>query len=131
MSYVLVVDDRRDLAQIVCLLVEREGYPNEALLRVRRDQRIDHVITDLVFDGDRWSGLDLAREVKLSHPGVRVYVHTACPVDEWEGAFAAAQAEGVIDGYGFKCQKPSTLEAIPRFLAGLEDEEFLPLDLQV
>lgn len=78
---VLVVDDERDMCDLLVDFLSREGYEvdaahtgPEALARVR-DQDYDVVVTDLRMPG--MDGIEVLREVKALRPDVPVILITA------------------------------------------------------
>jgi two-component system response regulator RegA len=74
--------------------------------------------------GDR-SGIDLARELALEHPAIRIVIYTGYPCSKT--AFRAGQTAGVV-GY---LQKPARREEIVAVLGGGEatDVDVEPMSL--
>ena len=79
---VLIVDDEPDIVDTLTLGLERLGYetvgvtdPLEALMAFREaPQAFDVVVTDQVMPGMR--GVDLARQMKLIRPDIRIVLCT-------------------------------------------------------
>ncbi len=110
---VLVVDDDRSVAEMMCDLLSDEGHevtvvhhPSEAaqMLGMRR---ADLMITDLDLPG--MSGWQLARKVRELQPDILVGIITGWAVD-------ASEAELHSRGVDFVLAKPFTVEALQRAL---------------
>src|SRR5690348_1562195 len=81
-SSILVVEDEREHAQVMCEALTRLGHKcdvtynlAEASARIAK-KRYDVVVTDLVMEGRR-EGLDVLRETLAKYPGTPVVMVTA------------------------------------------------------
>ena len=83
---ILLVDDESSLRRVLCIFLERLGYPvvtasggHEAAERLARGERFSLVLTDMMMpDGDGFVVLDAAR----THlPQTAAIVMTALPLD--------------------------------------------------
>ncbi len=98
---VLIVDDERDIADILCIGLSRLGYetvgvndPLEALAAIREDPRaFDLVITDQVMPGLR--GLDLIKSLKGIRPDLKTLLCTGYS----DGATEEIAREMGADGF--------------------------------
>jgi signal transduction histidine kinase/CheY-like chemotaxis protein len=98
---VLIVDDERDIADILCIGLSRLGYetvgvndPVEALAAVREDPlAFDMVITDQVMPGLR--GLDLIKSLKGIRPDLKTLLCTGYS----DGATEEIAREMGADGF--------------------------------
>src|SRR5947209_10441925 len=81
-SHILVVDDEKEHAQVMCEALTRQGHRcdvtyglPEARSRLER-RKYDVVVTDLVMDGKR-DGLEVLNLAKQQHPPPPVVLVTA------------------------------------------------------
>ncbi|OLS63692.1 hybrid sensor histidine kinase/response regulator [Pseudomonas putida] len=79
---VLIVEDRPDVAELAKMVLEDYGYQadlvlnaREALKRFEGGERYDLLFTDLIMPGGM-NGVMLAREVRRSHPAIKVLLTT-------------------------------------------------------
>ena len=79
---ILLVDDRRDLADVAQLLLEDQGYDvtaltsaEEAIALLCKDPSFDLLFTDLIMPG-HVNGVMLAREARMIKPSIRVLLTT-------------------------------------------------------
>jgi signal transduction histidine kinase/ActR/RegA family two-component response regulator len=97
---VLIVDDERDMADMLAIGLERLGYetvgvndPLEALAAISEDpDAFDVVITDQVMPGLR--GLDLIRRIKEIRPAIKAILCTGYSDGANEAVSRAAGADG-------------------------------------
>jgi signal transduction histidine kinase len=82
---VLVVEDDKDVREIVVGLIEELGYcvtiaedGREGLERLRSGEKIDLLFSDVVMPGGV-SGAELAREARLMHPQLAVLLTSGYP----------------------------------------------------
>jgi PAS domain S-box-containing protein len=109
---VLYVDDDPVMPIVVHRLLERAGYvvacfadPETALAALQRPQsHFDVVVTDLNMP--RMSGLDLARSLTRSHPGLAVVLTSGLVTDELR---AEARRQGVTE----VLEKENSLTELP------------------
>ncbi len=77
---VLVVDDERDIRDLVCGVLEDEGYAarsaadSDAALEAIRDRRPSLVLLDVWLQGSKLDGLELLDEIKRRDPSIPVLV---------------------------------------------------------
>ena len=77
---ILIVDDEPSLREVLCQLLESEGYrisqaaSAEEAMALMRDGPFSVVITDIILGG--MSGIDLLKEVKKIHPETEVIIMT-------------------------------------------------------
>ena len=79
---VLVVEDNDDVAALVCEMLATLGFESQrvanaqdAVTRLARDRNFDLVLSDIVMPGGM-SGLELARAIQKSNPGLPVVLVT-------------------------------------------------------
>ena len=86
MKAVLFVDDHEVLARLSCEILEMQGYravsaynAQDALEKFKRE-KFDILVTDFRMEG--MNGLELAKKIHATHPGVPVIIVTGYgPVD--------------------------------------------------
>ena len=107
-SNILVVDDEREHAQVMCEALTRQGHKcdlayNLPEARSRLDRRrYDVVVTDLVMDGKR-DGLDVLNHARQQHPAPPVVLVTA------HGAIRTYKEAMALGAFDF-IEKPLDLE---------------------
>jgi signal transduction histidine kinase/ActR/RegA family two-component response regulator len=117
---VLIVDDERDIADMLVIGLERLGYetvgvndPLEALAAVAEDpDAFDVMVTDQVMPGMR--GLDLIRRVKKIKPGIKTVLCTGYS----DGANEEVSREAGADAF---FHKPADARQIARGLRNFSD----------
>jgi two-component system response regulator HydG len=107
-SNILVVDDEREHAQVMCEALTRQGHKcdvtfNLAEAKARLDRRkFDVVVTDLMMDGRR-DGLEVLNMAKQQHPPPPVILVTA------HGAIRTYKEAMALGAFDF-IEKPLDLE---------------------
>jgi two-component system nitrogen regulation response regulator NtrX len=77
---VLIVDDERDIRELVAGVLDDEGYgtrtaaDSDAALAAIRERRPSLVLLDVWLQGSKLDGLDLLDEIKLRDPSIPVLV---------------------------------------------------------
>ena len=112
MKAVLFVDDHEVLARLSCEILETQGYRAvsayngpDALEKFGRES-FDIVVTDFRMEG--MNGLELAKRIHASHPGIPVIIVTGYgPVDTGRDANVCLQKEQMF---------PALLEKIKIYL---------------
>lgn len=112
MKRVLFVDDHEVLARLSCEILESQGFRAvsaysgpDALEKFKRG-KFDIVVTDFRMDG--MNGLELAKHIHTSHPGIPVIIVTGYgPVDTGDQANACLQKEEMF---------PALIEKIRTYL---------------
>lgn len=80
-THILIVDDHREIRELVGLLFEREGYrvstagEGRAMHAVLKEGGVDLMVLDLMLPGK--DGLTLCREVRASYPTLPIIMLTA------------------------------------------------------
>ncbi len=82
MAHLLIVDDDRDFAGTLRMMLQSRGYDvameyeTENILR-RLDQRLpDALILDVMFPEDPFAGIELAKEIRRKYPDLPVLMLT-------------------------------------------------------
>ena len=103
----LLVEDDREVAELTREMLSAIGFavihassPDAALGALANGRPIDFVLSDIMMPGEV-NGVDLAREIKLRHPNVRIVPTTAYP-----------EAAAHLDGQFGLVLKPYTLESL-------------------
>ncbi len=98
--HILVVDDEEGIRQVLCELIQNEGYQavgvssaREALACLQQTQ-VDLVITDLMMP--EINGWQLLSAVKKAHSGVLVVVLTGYVPEQGEAVLTDRQADGYL-----------------------------------
>lgn len=112
MKTVLFVDDHEVLARLSCEILESQGFRAvsaysgpDALEKFRRG-KFDIVVTDFRMEG--MNGLELAKHIHTSHPGIPVIIVTGYgPIDTGDQANACLQKEEMF---------PALIEKIRTYL---------------
>jgi CheY-like chemotaxis protein len=119
MKTVLFVDDHEVLADLSCDILEMQGYRAISAysaadaLRKFGQHDVDIVVTD--YRMEVMNGLELARKLHQTHPGIPVILVTGYgPVDGGQDVAACLQKEELF---------PALLEKIEIFLRDKEPEE--------
>jgi DNA-binding NtrC family response regulator len=112
MKAILFVDDHEVLARLSCEILEMQGYravsaynAQEALEKFKREN-FDMVVTDFRMEG--MNGLELARQIHATDPGVPVIIVTGYgPIDGGKDVNACLQKEQMF---------PALLDQIKTYL---------------
>jgi signal transduction histidine kinase/ActR/RegA family two-component response regulator/HAMP domain-containing protein len=120
---VLVVEDEPALLEIARFMLEECGYEvctansgTEGLeLWERSEHGFDLLLTDIVMPGGL-SGLDLARRIRASHPGVRMLFTSGHALEEVQAELLAELQAGYL-------QKPYTLPRLAKAVRQQLDKE--------
>ena len=116
MKAILFVDDHEVLARLSCEILEMQGYravsaynAQEALEKFKREN-FDMVVTDFRMEG--MNGLELARQIHATDPGVPVIIVTGYgPIDGGKDVNACLQKEQMF---------PALLDQIKTYLGESE-----------
>lgn len=116
---VLVLDDEADIAEMVCDVLEEDGFDlvcmtsgDEALQRIGEEDKFDVVITDINLGGEV-DGIDIARRAREVKPDATI-IYTS-------GAAAKRVAYEGIRGAAF-IPKPFTASEISNALIWMLNE---------
>jgi CheY-like chemotaxis protein len=108
----LLVEDDKEVAELTREMLSAIGFavihassPDAALGALANGRPIDFVLSDIMMPGGV-SGVELAREIRVRHPNVRIVLTTGY-------AEAAAQLDGQQFGLVLK---PYTLESLAEAL---------------
>ncbi|MFK7902628.1 MAG: sigma-54-dependent transcriptional regulator [Nitratireductor sp.] len=78
MADILVIDDEQDIRELVCGILEDEGYQtrmagdSESALATISERKPNMVFLDIWLQGSKLDGLELLEEIKKSHPELPV-----------------------------------------------------------
>jgi len=107
----LLVEDDKEVAELTREMLSAIGFavihassPDAALGALANGRPIDFVLSDIMMPGDV-SGVNLAREIKLRHPNVRIVLTTGYP-----------EAAAHLDGQFGLVLKPYTVESLAEAL---------------
>lgn len=110
---VLIVDDEPNLRRTLALGLKLEGFETEmaasasAALQILGRRGFDLAVVDLMMPGIH--GLELARCIRVLHPGCRVVLTSAYHLSERQLAQSDCGAIGFVP-------KPYDIEELARFL---------------
>jgi CheY-like chemotaxis protein len=109
---ILVVDDHKDQADTAAMLLRLHGHeartaysPKEALAKVA-EQPPDVILMDVGLPGK--NGFDLGKEIRRSHPAVRIVVVTGFGQEE----LVRASKEAGFSGHLLKPVDPAVMNAV-------------------
>jgi len=97
---VLVVDDHADTRELLCTLLETDGFDvtvaedGDAALRGYRERPADIVLMDLYMP--RKDGVSAIRELCAEFPGVAIVAMSADAGTVWRDALAEARTAGAL-----------------------------------
>jgi two-component system, chemotaxis family, chemotaxis protein CheY len=97
---VLVVDDHADTRELLCTLLETDGFDvtvaedGDAALRGYRERPADIVLMDLYMP--RKDGVTAIRELCAEFPGVAIVAMSADAGTVWRDALAEARTAGAL-----------------------------------
>jgi two-component system NtrC family sensor kinase len=119
---VLLVDDNDDVAEVTMAMLESLGYmvrrarsPQLALEELRRGERVDVVLTDIIMPGGI-TAIDLARTVRDCYPHLPVLLTTG---------YSAVAREAIDEGF-LLLPKPFQTSALEKVIRGAVDREVAP-----
>jgi DNA-binding response OmpR family regulator len=115
---ILIVDDEANLRRTVAIGLRLEGFEvveaGDGLdaLCVLDEVAVDIALVDLMMP--RMNGLDLARQMRLRHPGVQVVLTSAYHLSRRQLELAGVDVVGFVP-------KPYDLPELTRFLSAKAD----------
>ena len=80
MSYILIVDDERDIRELISDILIDEGYKtrlagtSDSAMRQISDERPAMLILDIWLKDSAMDGIDILKLVKANHPDIPVVI---------------------------------------------------------